>query len=193
MASIPGSRGGVNSGGADGLEGSVGGCHSGGALGMTATGLLPVSMRCVPSCWSSSELLDTGPPQLPPRLAAKRWASLKTAKLGEDDAESLPLLPERGNVAAEPALHGSCLSRPLWVVRGTGESWPARRPCLPAGPGPPAIFPSTSQARRSRPLYCLQQNPSMVLLLWDSATPNTRWSSALDRKLIRLHIVIILF
>lgn len=119
MCSTPGSRGGVNSGGAVGPEGSVGGCHSGGALGMTATVLLPVFMRCMPSCWSSSELLDTDPPQLPPRLAANRWASLKNAKLGKDDEEPLPLLPERGNVAAEPALHGSCLTRPLWVVRGT--------------------------------------------------------------------------
>ena len=46
-ADKPGSRGGVNSGGARGPDGSVGGCHSGGARGMAAVEVLLALMRCL--------------------------------------------------------------------------------------------------------------------------------------------------
>ncbi len=110
---VPGSRGGVNSGGADGPEGSVGGCHSGGAFGITAAGLLLLSTRRLPSCWAESELLDRFAPQLPPKLAANRCASLKAGKFGRDADAFLLLLPDRGRVVAEPALQGNRLNRLL--------------------------------------------------------------------------------
>jgi hypothetical protein len=79
---------------------------------MTAAGLLLLSMRRLPSCWANSKLLDVFAPQLPLKLAANRWASLKAGNLGRDAVASL-LQPGLGRVAVDPALHGSCLLRPL--------------------------------------------------------------------------------